>query len=115
MDEAKRNCHVQAMKTCECVKLQLNSTLGTRRWVVSFTLRPPYSKEWTLYQLNTRLRGPQSRWWRFGEDTKILPITGIEPLYRLFRLCLGLDEFKGDGGGEYEACFDELFRDVVFW
>jgi hypothetical protein len=61
-----------------------NSTihnLGTGwRWVVSLTLRPLYHRGNRLRcPLYRRLFGPQSRSRRYGEETNLLFLLGIEP------------------------------------
>jgi hypothetical protein len=63
--------------------------LGTRwRWVVSFTLLPPYSR-WMnrRYLLSRRLGGLESRSWSFGEEKNLAPSGMQRPwLYRMSSL-----------------------------
>ena len=57
--------------------------LGTRwMWVVSFRLRPLYSRvksPWNPW--NRRFTGPQSRSGCFGEEKETLSLPGIEPRF----------------------------------
>jgi hypothetical protein len=54
--------------------------IGTRRWVVSFTPRPLYSKgKNPRYPLDRRLGGPQSRSGCGGVVKNFQPLPGLEP------------------------------------
>jgi hypothetical protein len=46
-----------------------------RKWLVSVTPWPLYLR----YPLNRRLGGPQSRFWRFGDEITLLLLPGLQP------------------------------------
>jgi hypothetical protein len=96
----KTNCKIcpSYSKSCPCASFELSFTpwrrigavevylhsffdLGTRwRWVVSFTPRPLYPQgKSPWYPLDRRLRGPQSRSGRGGEEKNSQPLPQIEP------------------------------------
>ena len=52
---------------------------GPRRgWVVNFTPRPVYRREYLLYQLNKGLGGPYRKSRRFREEKQFLPLARFE-------------------------------------
>jgi hypothetical protein len=78
----KGNVSVNAVKRCrECRRktpLLLNYALHGSQWIVSLPGHFTPGNE-PLYPQNRRLDALQRRSGRFGEDTNLLPIPGIEP------------------------------------